>query len=395
MSNIYAALEIGTSRTVLAVGESENGGRLKVVCHAEIPSSGVRKSQILDMNQAVQSVKGVLHDISKKDKDLSIADALLVISGQHVIAETNQGVATIETGCVTAEDMREADENARERQPGKDRELLDIVEQDYTVDDRGVLSPKGLAGHVLKLNTLHIHADAKQIQNARSAAETAKLEISEPVFAATCAAEAVLDDNDRKNGVLVLDLGGGSTGYAAYCDGYLVDTGVIGVGGDHVTNDIAHAFQLQNGQSEKIKLEEASAILTPEGEGNPRVTVPNSFQGSQTISRRALETVVNARLRELCEVIADRIEERGLSQRLHAGIVLTGGGAAMRDLDELFRREFALPVRIGRPIHVDGFDTESRSEAFAAIAGALLYAHRSGGDDQGGGILDKLGSIFK
>ena len=395
MSNIYAALEIGTSRTVLAVGESENGGRLKVVCHAEIPSCGIRKSQILDMNQAVQSVKGVLNDISKKDKDLSIADALLVISGQHVIAETNQGVATIETGCVTAEDMREADENARERQPGKDRELLDIVEQDYTVDDRGVLSPKGLAGHVLKLNTLHIHADAKQIQNARSAAETAKLEISEPVFAATCAAEAVLDDNDKKNGVLVLDLGGGSTGYAAYCDGYLVDTGVIGVGGDHVTNDIAHAFQLQNGQSEKIKLEEASAILTPEGEGNPRVTVPNSFQGSQTISRRALETVVNARLRELCEVIADRIEERGLSQRLHAGIVLTGGGAAMRDLDELFRREFALPVRIGRPIHVDGFDTESRPESFAAIAGALLYAHRSGGDDQGGGILGKLGSIFK
>ena len=395
MSNIYAALEIGTTRTVLAVGEAENGGRLKVICHAEIPSSGVRKSQILDMNQAVQSVKGVLNGIAKKDRDLSIADAVLVISGQHVIAEVNQGVTTIETGCVTAEDMTAADESARERQPGKDRELLDIVEQNYTVDDRGVLAPKGLAGRVLKLNTLHIHADAKQIQNARSAAETAKLEISEPVFAATCAAEAVLDDNDRKNGVLVLDLGGGSTGYAVYCDGYLVDAGVIGVGGDHVTNDIAHAFQLQNGQSEKIKVDDASAVLTPEGAENPRVTVPNSFQGSQTISRRALETVVNARLRELCEVIADRLEERGLSQRIHAGIVLTGGGAALRDLDELLRREFALPVRIGRPVHVDGFEGEARPESFAAIAGALLYAYRNGGDDQDGGILDKIGSLFK
>ena len=395
MSNIYAALEIGTSRTVLAVGESENGGRLKVVCHAEIPSSGIRKSQIRDMNQATQSVKGVLHDIAKKDKDLSIADALLVISGQHIVAEANQGVATIETGCVTAEDMIAADESARERQPGKDREILDIVEQNYTVDDRGVLTPKGLAGHVLRLNTLHIHADAKQIQNARSAAGTARLEISEPVFAVTCAAEAVLDDNDRKNGVLVLDLGGGSTGYAAYCDGYLVDTGVIGAGGDHVTNDIAQAFQLQNGQSEKLKIEAASAVLTPEGEGNPRVTVPNSFQGSQTISRRALETVVNARLRELCEVIADRLEERGLSQRLHAGIVLTGGGAAMRDLDELLRREFALPVRIGRPIHVDGLENESRPESFAAIAGALLYAHRNDDADHGGGLIDKIGKLFQ
>ena len=395
MSNIYAALEIGTTRTVLAVGESENGGRLKVVCHAEIPSSGIRKSQILDMNQAVQSVRGVLHDIAKKDKDLSIADALLVISGQHILAEVNQGVATIETGCVTAEDMRDADENARQRLPGKDRELLDIVEQNYTVDDRGVLSPKGLAGHVLKLNTLHIHADAKQIQNARSAAETAKLEISEPVFAATCAAEAVIDDNDRKNGVLVLDLGGGSTGYAAYCDGYLVDTGVIGVGGDHVTNDIAHAFQLQNGQSEKLKTTEASAVLTPEGEGNPRVTVPNSFQNSQTISRRALETVVNARLRELCEIIADRLEERGLSQRLHAGIVLTGGGAALRNFDELLRREFALPVRTGRPIHVDGLENTTHPESFAAIAGALLYAYRSGGDSTGSGLTGLFKGLFR
>ena len=395
MSNIYAALEIGTTRTVLAVGETENGGRLKVVCHAEIPSSGVRKSQILDMNQAVQSVRGALHEIAKKDKDLSIADALLVISGQHVLAETNQGVATIETGCVTAEDMREADENARQRLPGKDRELLDIVEQNYTVDDRGVLAPKGLAGHVLKLNTLHIHADAKQIRNARSAAETAKLEISEPVFAATCAAEAVLDDNDRRNGVLVLDLGGGSTGYAAYCDGYLVDTGVIGVGGDHVTNDIAHAFQLQNGQSEKIKTQEASAVLTPEDATRSRVTVPNSFQSSQTISRRALETVVNARMKELCEILAERIESRGISQRLHAGVVLTGGGAALRDIDELIRREFALPVRIGRPVHVDGFEGEAHPEAFAAIAGALLYAHRNGGDEQDGGIFGNLRKLFQ
>ena len=191
----------------------------------------------------------------------------------------------------------------------------------------------------------------------------------------------------------MLDLGGGSTGYAAYCDGYLVDTGVIGVGGDHITNDIAHAFQLQNGQAEKIKLGDASAVLTPENVKTARVNVPNSFQGSQTISRRALETVVNARLRELCEILADRLEERGLSQRIHSGIVLTGGGAALRDLDELVRREFAVPVRIGRPIHVDGLDNVPNPESYAAIAGALLYAHRNYEEKS---IFDDIfGRIFK
>ena len=395
MTEIYAAIEIGTSRTVLAIGEAVNGGRLKVAVHAAIPSAGVRKSQILDINQAVQSVKSVLNEASKKDSDINVADAILVISGQHIRSEVNQGVATIESGRVTADDIRDAEANARERLPGKDRELLDIVEQDFTVDDLGgILSPKGLSGHVIKLNTLHIHADANRIANAKSAAESAKLEISEPVFAATCAAEAVLDDAEKKNGVLVLDLGGGSTGYAVYCDGYLVDTGVFGVGGDHVTNDIAHAFQLQNGQAEKLKLNDASAILTPDDVERARVNVPNSFNSSQTVSRRALETVVNVRLKELCEMIADRLEERGLSQRLHSGIVLTGGGAAMRDFDELLRREFAMPVRIGRPIHVDGLDSEPHPEAYAAIAGALLYDYRNSGDHPSS-LTDYFKGLFK
>ena len=124
MTEIFAAIEIGTSRTVLAVGEAENGGRLKVSVHAAIPSSGVRKSQILDINQAVQSVKGVLHEASTKDTDLNVQSAVLVISGQHIRAEINQGIATIESGRVTGDDIREADANARERQPGNDRELL-------------------------------------------------------------------------------------------------------------------------------------------------------------------------------------------------------------------------------------------------------------------------------
>lgn len=378
MNNLYAALEIGTSRTVLAIGESVNGGRLRVITHAEIPSAGVRKSYITEMNNATQSVRGVLREIEKKDKSIDIGNALLVVSGQHVRTTPSQGVATIATGRVTADDMREADDAARQLSPGNGRDLLDIAEQDFVVDDfGGIHSPKGHAGHVLKLNTLQIHADSNRIQTARDAAEAARLEIREPVFAATCAADAVLEEDERKNGVLVLDLGAGSTGYAVYNDGYLVTTGVIGVGGDHITNDIATAFQLQQGQAEKLKLEEASALLTPETADRARVKVPASFRGAETISRRALETVVNCRLKELLAVIRDRLEEIGFTQRLHAGVVLTGGGAAMKDLDALIQREFGLQVRLGRPAHVDGLEKEAHPEAFAAIAGALLYAHRN------------------
>ena len=383
MNNIYAALEIGTTRTVLAVGEAETGGRLKVTCHAEMPSAGVRKSQILDINQVTQSVKGVLHEIECKQSEagstITIGNAFLVVSGQHVKADHFTG-STLVDGRVTEADIADVAESARSMALPKDRELLDIEDQNYGLDGLGGISaPVGMAGRILKLDTVHIHADRNRLEDARTAADGAHLEIREPLFAATCAADAVLEEHERRNGALVLDLGGGSTGYAAYCDGYLASAGVIGVGGDHVTNDIAHAFQTTQAQAEALKANEASAIIAKADVAATRVKIPGSspLLESRTVSRRALDTVVNARLRELFAVIRETLEEQDLLHRLHAGIVLTGGGAAMRDIDELARREIGMNVRPGRPMYVDGFEDETNPASFAAIAGALSYAHHN------------------
>jgi len=383
MSNIYAALEIGTTRTVLAIGEGETGGRLQVTCHAEISSAGVRKSQILDINQVTQSVKGVLHEIERKQSaagsSITIGNAFLVVSGQHIKADPFTGSALVD-GRVTEADLTDVAESSRTMTLPKDRELLDIADQAYSLDSLGGIStPVGMAGRILKLDTLHIHADKNRIEDAKTAADGAHLEIREPLFATTCAADAVLEEHERRNGALVLDLGGGSTGYAAYCDGYLVSAGVIGVGGDHVTNDIAHAFQTTQGQAELLKTKEASALLGKAEAASARVKVPGSspLMESRTVSRRALDTVVNARLRELFAVLRETLEEQDLLHRMHAGVVLTGGGAAMRDIDELVRRELGMHVRMGRPIYVDGLDDEDHPAAFAAIAGALAYAHNN------------------
>ncbi|MBR1920817.1 MAG: cell division protein FtsA [Kiritimatiellae bacterium] len=384
MSSFHAALEIGTTRTVLAIGEAEVGGRFKITCHSEINSTGVRKSQILDIKQATTSIGAVLRDIEKKQAEagnsVSLGNAFLVVSGQHVKADRFQGIVPVEGEKVGPEEIEEVFSSSRTFRLPKDREFLDIVDQDYEVDGRGgIATPRGMSGRILKLNTLQIHADRNRINDARTAADGAKLEIRDPLFAATCAAEAVLEEHERKNGVLVLDVGGGSTGYAVYSDAHLVSTGVIGVGGDHVTNDIAHAFQTTNAQAEQIKLAEASALIGSMGGASPRVKVPGSSPliESRTISRRALDTVVNARLRELFTVMRETLEDQDLANRLHAGVVLTGGGAAMRDLDTLVSRELGMPVRIGRPIHVDGLEDEKHPESFAAISGALLYASRN------------------
>ena len=381
--NIYAALEIGTTRTVLAIGEAAVGAKLKVTCHAEIPSTGVRKSQILDINQATQSIRSVLREIEKKQlavgNSITIGNAFLVVSGQHVKADSFTGTAQIARGKVTAEDMNEVGHNTRAMVLPKDRELLDFVDRAYGVDDIGGISdPKGMSGRVLKLDAIQIHADANRINNARTAANEAHLEIREPLFAATCVGDAVLSDLEKRNGALVLDIGGGSTGFAAYSDGYLAYTGVIGVGGDHITNDIAHAFQTTQAQAEELKIRDASAMIGTNS-GEPRVKIPGSspLMESRTISRRALDTVVNARLRELFGILREKLEEADLLHRLHAGAFITGGGAAMRGIDALIQRELCMPVRTGVPINVDGLSDERHPEAFASVAGALLYAHRN------------------
>ena len=383
MTDFHAALEIGTTRTVLAIGETNADGRLRVTCHAEIPSTGVRKSQILDIKQATTSIQSVLHEIEKKQSEsgssITLGNAFLVVSGQHIKADPFQGVTAIEGAKVGNEELDAVFSSSRTMQLPKDRELLDIVDQDYEVDSLGgIATPRGMSGRMLKLNTLQIHADRNRINDARTAADDAKLEIREPLFAATCAAEAVLEAHEKRNGVLVLDIGGGSTGYAAYSDGHLAATGVIGVGGDHVTNDIAHAFQTTNSQAEQLKTNEASAIIGGAGLEQQRVKVPGSSPliETRTISRRALDTVVNARLRELFTVIRETLEDLDLLNRLHAGVVLTGGGAAL-----------GMGARIGRPIHVDGLENEKFPAAFAAISGALLFASRNYEEK---GVIDSL-----
>jgi cell division protein FtsA len=402
MSDIYAAIEIGTTRTLLAVGEPAANGRLCVTCHAEIPSTGVRKSQILDINQATQSIKGVLHAIEKKQSeigsDITIGNAFLVVSGQHIKADPFTGTIQVD-GRVTDEDIMAVAEQARTIPLAKDRELLDIVEQDYSLDNLGgITAPKGMAGRVLKLNTLHIHADRNRIEDARTAANGARLEIREPLFAATCAGEAVLEEHERKNGVLVLDIGGGSTGYAVYSDGYLASSGVIGVGGDHVTNDIAHAFQTTQSQAESLKINEATAIIGKAVDGEAsrvKLTSSSPLLDSRTISRRALDTVVNVRMRELFAVIRDILESQDLLHRLHSGVVITGGGSAMRDIATLAQHELGANVRIGHPLGIDGLENEANPAAFAAIAGALLYAYHTNAPKPLFGLNKLFGGLFK
>ena len=399
MSSIYAALEIGTTRTVLALAEVAQSGRLKVVSHAEIPSFGVKKSQILDIDQVAHSIRSVLKEIEKKERgtgvSVTIANAYLVVSGQHVKAERVYGAATVSGAKVTDDDMNAAAAALRNVAIPRDRELIDVQDQCYTLDSlEGITSPKGMAGGVLKLSAVNIHADKNRLDDARTAAAAAHIEIIEPLFAATAAADEVLTERERRDGALVIDFGGGSTGFAAYSDGYLAYTDVIGIGGDHVTNDIAQAFQITQAHAIELKKTEASAQLLPSYD-QTRIKLPGTspLTDSRTISRKSLDIVVNARLKELMAIIREKLEDADILHRLHSGAVLVGGGAAMEGIDALVGHELGIPVRLGSPLHVDGFGQGAEAASFAAVAGALSYARRN--DEPKSLIHTIFGGFFK
>ncbi len=396
MTNVYAALEIGTTRTILAVASAKKGERLKVVAYAHIPSTGVRKSTITNMNHATSSVHSVLNEIEKKQLEknmsLSISNAYLLVNGAHIKADPFQATTSIEGVKVKDSDIDNVLNAARGWSLPHERELLDIVDQTYAIDTHGGISePRGMSGRVLKLNTLQIHADANRIADAQTVADNAHLDIIEPLCALTCAGDAVLTERDKRDGVLLIDFGGGSTGFAVYADGSLASFDILAVGGDHITNDIANAFRTTIQQAETIKINEASALVRPAGEASARINLPGKspLVQDRTLSRNGLDTVVNARLRETIGIIRDSLDEHGFLGQLNAGVVITGGSAALTGLDELIHRELGMNVRRGTPTILDGFEEAPHPESFAAIAGALAYAYRN--DDR----KPLFGNLFK
>ena len=186
MTNVYAALEIGTSRTVLAVATATPGERLRIASFAQIPSSGVRKSSITNMNHARHSVSSVLNEIerqqAKNDVSLSISNAFLLVNGAHIKADPFQATVPVEGSKVKESDIENVMAAARAWPLPRERELLDIVDQTYALDTHGGISEvRGMSGRVLKLNTLQIHADHNRIDDAKTAAAAAHLDIREPL----------------------------------------------------------------------------------------------------------------------------------------------------------------------------------------------------------------------
>jgi cell division protein FtsA len=375
-----AGLEIGTSRTVVCVGETDEATkRVRVKALGVYPTIGVRKGQIVDLSQAKGCVEAAIK-LAEKNSNIAIWQVILACSGGHIRTVTNKGVLSIRSAdhCVTAEDIEEINEIARDIQTTPDMQVLHTLPKFYRVDDQeGVTNPLGMSCKVLTLDMLAITGSKNRIENFANVARNVETDVTDVVFSGLCVALSVLTPEQRKSGTVVIDLGGGTTNYVAYDGDGISAAGCVAVGGDHITNDIALAFNIAINKAEDLKRAEGCAVIdSAASQGRITLKQDVGFE-ERNISRKALHTVINARLDETFRIIRSRLDNDEVLPHIGGGILLTGGGAYLRNATELAEHIFGVPCRIGTPINVDGLDGVEQPASLATAAGLLIYGQKT------------------
>lgn len=386
-------LEIGTSKVIALVGEMRDDGVVMITGVGERPSTGIRKGEINDLANATLCVQSVLA-LAEERSNVEVREVLLAVSGGHVQGLINHGTVPVigGDGVIQADDVADALEVARAVNLPPEREVLHTISQYFYIDDdTRVTNPEGLSGAQLSVDMLAIHGVRNRLNNTVRAVRNVPVEVQDVAFSGLCSALSVLTAEQKRNGVVVIDLGGGKTDYVVYAEGVVAAAGVIGVGGDHVTNDVALAFNIPTAQAEVLKRESgtvgasaggADVVLAPEG----------SFAG-RSVSLKDLNTVMHARVDELLTMIRRRVAQEDLMHHVGAGVVLTGGSARTSGIVGMAEGLFEMPCRVGKPRNVDGLTAAVNGPEYATVSGLVQYGFKAA-RDQSPPLKGLLGRLF-
>ena len=373
-----AALEIGTSKVIAMVGEMREDGNVMVTGVGERPSSGVRKGEIIDLESATLVAKSVLAE-AEETSNVALEQVYIAASGSHIRGLVNRGAIPLRDsdGLVSDDDVDEVMELARAVNLPADREVIHTICRHFCIDDQErVIKPEGMAGAKLSVDMLVLHGVRGLLRNTVRVVEQIPMEVQDVAFSGLCSALSALTVEQKKSGVVVIDLGGGTTDYMAYAGGVVACGGALGVGGDHVTNDLAIAFNIPMGRAEKLKKEIGSATI-PSALDPAKVSLPAEVGfPSRTISLRPVHTVINARMDEIFKMIKKRLGDDNVLPMVGAGVVLTGGGAHMKGVTELAETVFGVPCFIGTPRGITGIAVATDGPEYAACCGLVQYGFR-------------------
>jgi cell division protein FtsA len=371
-NSIVVGLDIGTSKICAVVGEMTERG-VEIIGVGTQPSQGLRKGVVINIEATVTALKKAVEEASLM-AGCEIHTVFTSVSGGHIKAFNSHGIVAVKNKEVMARDLERVIDAAKAVAIPMDREVIHVLPQDYIIDDQdGIRDPLGMSGVRLEAKVHIVTGAVASAQNVIKCCNRSGLNVAEMVLAPLAAAEAVLTDEERELGVVLIDVGGGTTDIAVYHDGTVKHTAVIPIGGNHVTNDIAAGLRTPFNDAERLKQRHGFARATMVTE-DERVEVPCvAGKGAGTVSRQILCEIIEPRLDEIFEMVQKEVAKSGFEGALASGVVATGGSMLLTGAVEMAERSFGLPVRLGGPARVGGLTDIINTPSYAAAVGLALH----------------------
>ncbi len=374
MEEVIFGLDIGTTKVCALVGAVRDG-QLQIIGLGVEPSRGMRKGMVVDVPEASIVVASAV-EAAEQTSGYELRDALVSLAGEHISCTNSRGVAPVSkhNEGISLVDIERAMEAAQAIPIPHNREIVHMIPREYTVDEhRGVKNPLGMHGYRLEVEAHIITGATPALRNLAQCTDNVGIKAEEFILNVLASGEAVLEPNEREMGVIVADIGGGTTDIALYKQGTIWYTKVIPIGGYHITNDIAIGLRAPYEVAEKVKIQYGDC--RPK-EIDPKIVFPVEPFGGEMIQigRQDLAVVIEARVEEIFKLILQAIEQSGYEGLLPAGIVLTGGTAQMRGITEVAERILNVPARVASPRNLLGMVDQLHSPAYATSVGLLRWA---------------------
>lgn len=407
---ILTAVDIGSSKIVTLIASMTEEGEARIIGVSTVPSKGLRKSQVVNIEEATEAISSSL-EAAERMAGSSVAQTIVSIGGSHIASINSHGVVAVAEPEkeITSFDVKRVIDAAKAVQLPSSREILHVLPRGYAVDGQeGIVDPIGMSGVRLEVETHLVTGGATAIRNLHKCVEELGVEVAGVAGAGLAAATATLSDTEKELGVVLVDIGGGTTDVAIYVEGALSYSSVIPVGAINITKDLAAGLRVSLESAEKIKLRLGEVAKAPVmvDDGKPKtpkdrekedaldVSDLNLMEGMRTISRKTLvEGIIKPRLNEIFTMVGLEIKRSGFGGMTPSGVVITGGGALTVGAVEAARRNLAMPVHVGMPQRINGLIDEIGSPAYAVSVGLLLWGNQMGKTEATNSLITGLGKF--
>ncbi len=372
--NIIAGLDLGTTKVCAVIAEKAENS-INILGFGVAPSEGLNRGLVANISKTAEAISEAMR-IASNRAGLTVKELNVGVAGEHITSLRHRNYVTINNPEheITASDLERLKSDVQTIRIPSDRQILHIIPEEYFVDFQGgIEDPIGICGQRLEAVNHVVLASVPAIQNIKKSVERAGFLVKDYILQPVASSLSVLEENEKDLGVLLIDIGGGTTDIAIYHKRAIKHTKVIGVAGNQVTNDIRETLGIVTADAEKLKREYGYAIETAIIKDEDIFIKGVGARGNIKIPVTLLTQIISVRMRELFSLIENELRHTGFKNKIKSGVVLTGGGSLLKGCTELAEDVFGLPARIGVPLELGaGLSNEVESPEFATVAGLIM-----------------------